>query len=116
MRPIARWRHMMSSVVVVEPRTGTDGDSGVGTYGSPLTYRAHLSRKVRLVRNAAGEEVNSGQAVYLDASVAVQPTDRVTLSTGDVGSTGSHQLQPAIIAVERRFDGDGPHHVVVYLE
>jgi hypothetical protein len=107
---------MMSSSVSVESRTGTDGDTGLGTYGTPLVYRAHLSRKVRMVRNVAGEEVQSGQAVYLDASVAVQPADRLTLSTGDVGTTGEHVLRPTIIAVERRFDGAGPHHTVVYLE
>jgi hypothetical protein len=116
MRPIARWRHLMSSVVTFEPRTGTDTDTGLPTYGAATTYRAHLSRKRQLVRGEAGLEVDSGQTVHLDAAPAIEPTARITLSTGDVGSTEASAIHPAIVAVERRYDQSGPHHTVVYLE
>lgn len=115
MRPISRWAHLMSSVVAVEPRTGLDRYAQPA-YGAAVAYRAHLSRKRRLVRNAAGQEVVSGQAVYLMTNADIQPTARVTLSSGDVGSTEATALQPVLVAVERRFDGAGPHHVVLYME
>lgn len=114
MRPIARWRHMMSSTVSVQERTGMDG-YGKPTFGAASSYRAHLARKRQLVRDAVGQEVVSNQAVYLETTVNIQPTAKVTLSTGDVGSTESFALSPSIVAVERRFDQNGPHHVVLYL-
>lgn len=116
MRPIAAWRHLMSSVVTFEPRTGTDTDTGLPTFGSAVTYRAHLSRKRQLVRGEAGLQVDSAQAVHLDAAPLIEPTARITLSTDDVGSTGDSALHPTIVSVERRYDQSGPHHTVVYLE
>ncbi len=114
MRSINHFLHMMSSSVQVAERSGSDG-YGKPTYGSAATYRAHLSRKRRLVRNESGQEVVSGQAVYLATSANIQPTARITLSTSDVGSTEQWAVQPPIMSVERRFDGAGPHHVVLYL-
>lgn len=115
MRPIARWLHLMSSTVTVEARTDDD-TSGYPTpqYAAGVAYRAHLSRKRRLVRTLGGEQVVSDMAVYLATSDAVEPTARLTLSTGDVGSTEATALQPAIVAVERHFDAAGPHHTVLF--
>ena len=114
MRPISRFRHLMSSTVTVAPRSGNDG-YGKPTYGAAVTYRAHLSRKRNVVRGSTGQEVVSQQAVYLATADNIQPTARVTLTTGDVGSTTPDAINPLILAVERRFDGNEPHHVVLYL-
>jgi hypothetical protein len=35
------------------------------------------------------------------SNAAVRPEDRITLSTGDVGSTESYAINPAIVAIER---------------
>jgi hypothetical protein len=105
---------MMSSFVAVEPRTGTSGTTGLPTYGAATTYRAHIERKVRLVRNDKGQEVVSGSRAYLMSNVALEPTVRATLTTADAGSTMPHAIQPPIVAVERRFDQRGPHHTVLH--
>lgn len=115
MRPISRWRHMMSSVVTLERRLKTDGD-GNPEYDAPVPYAAHIARSRTLLRGAMGQEVDSQQAVYLATTDLVQPEDRITLSTGDVGSTEERAIHPAILRVEPRFDGAGVNHVVVYME
>ena len=104
----------MSSVVLVANRTCSDGYGKPG-YGSATAYRAHLSRKRRMVRTAVGQEVVSEQAVYLAGSPAMLPSAQVTLSTADVGSTEDWAIHPTIQAIERRFDDTGPHHVCIYL-
>jgi hypothetical protein len=104
----------MSSTVTVEAATGRDG-YGKPTYGAATSYRAHVQGKRTLVRDALGQEVVSSQSVYLATGDPIQPTDRVTLSTADVGSTEGFALSPPILAVERRFDGNGPHHTVLRL-
>lgn len=114
MRPISRWAHMMASTVSIAARSSNDGYGGP-SYGSPVSYVAHLSRKRRITRSVGGQEVVSEQALYLDGSVNILPSAQVTLSTADVGSTESFDIHPLIQSVERRFDGAGAHHVVVYL-
>ena len=114
MRPVTAWSHMMSTTVRVAARTGLDG-YGKPTYGTDRTYRAHIARKRTFVRNQTGEVVESGQAVYLMTGDAIQPTARLTLSTGDVGSTGATETQPNILSVERRSDQKAAHHTVLFL-
>ena len=114
MRPITRWQHFMSSIVTVEPRSSNDG-YGKPTYGAAVTYPAHIGRGRHLVRTAAGQEVESEQTVHLSTATAILPTARITLSTGDVGSTEAASITPTIIAVDRLFDGGGAHHVVIHL-
>jgi hypothetical protein len=106
----------MSSRVQILARTGLNGYGEAGTFSAAVTYQAHLSGKRRMVRNSEGQEVVSSQAVYLAGAPAVQPGDRIVLSTDDVGSTASGALQPPILAVERLNDEYGPHHTVIFLE
>lgn len=114
MRAVTLFAHLMSSSVSVQARTGLDR-YGMPTYGAATSYRCHVSSKRRLVRDERGQEVVSSQAVYLASSVAVEPTAKVTLSTGDVGSTAAGALSPDIITVDRRFDESGAHHTVLFL-
>lgn len=114
MRPISSWAHMMSSTVTVAPKTGMD-TYGKPTYGTPVSYKAHISRKKMLVRGAGGQEVESQQQIHLMGSPAVVPTAQLTLSTADIGSTQPAALNPTIVGVERRSDGRGPHHTVLFL-
>lgn len=115
MRPIAAWRHMMSTTITVEPLASKDA-YGKPTYGSPVTHNCHIAGVRTLIRDMQGEEVVSSQALYLEATVDILPTARVTLSTADVQSTAPNALQPPILNVERRFDQAGPHHIVVRLK
>lgn len=114
MRSIDHWVHLMSSQVGIADRTGVDGYSAP-TYGSVNSYRAHLSQRRKVVRNMAGQEIVSQQALYLDGNPNILPTAQVTLSTDDAGSTENWALHPPIIAIERRNDQYGPHHTVVFL-
>lgn len=114
MRPIQRFRHLMSSTVQVAQPSGMN-EYGEETYGPDVSYRAHLRGEHKLVRALSGEEVTSSKRIYLEATVNVNPNSRITLSTGDVGTTESGLRQPPILAIERRFDGNGAHHVVIHL-
>lgn len=114
MRPIGRWAHFMSSTVTVAARTGNDG-YGAPTYGTAVTYQAHLGKGKHFVRTAGGQEVESEQTVHLNTTTAILPTAKLTLSTGDVGSTEAADINPTIIAVDRLFNGTGAHHIVLHL-
>ena len=104
----------MSSTVLIAARSGNDG-YGKPTYGSDVSYTAHLGHERKLVRTPGGQEVESGQQIHLSGSPAVQPTARITLSTADVGSTEAFAINPTIISVDRRFDGIGAHHTVIFV-
>ena len=104
----------MSTTVSIAARSSVDG-YGKPTYGTDVTYRAHLSRKRQLVSSGTGEVIESLMALHLNGSPLVLPDARITLSTGDAGSTTPSILQPDIKAVERRADGAGAHHTVIYL-
>ena len=114
MRPIGRFAHLMSSQVQVEYPTGRD-DYGKLTFNpTPVMLQCHISRGVRLVPTTPGNEIVDAVEIHLNSVVAVPPLSRITLSTGDVGSTESFDRQPRLLAVERRFDEKGPHHTVLY--
>ena len=114
MRPIQRFRHLMSSTVQIAQPAGMN-EYGEESYGADVSYRAHLRGEHKLVRDAGGEEVVSSKRIYLEGTANINPNSRVTLSTADVGTTESGLRQPPILAIERRFDQNGPHHVVVHL-
>lgn len=119
MRSIQRFSHLMSSTVLVAQRTGMDG-FGSPVFGPDVPYRAHIVGKQQVVRRLNGEgvseEVVSSTTVYLATTAAMRPGSRVTLSTGDAGSTEADVRQPPLLASIRRFDQSGPHHTVLYLE
>ena len=115
MRRISRSRWMMTSSVTVEPMTSRSG-YGTPTYGAAVSYRAHLIGGGKAVRDAAGLQITPDWTVYLDGAPTVQATDRVTLSTGDVGSTEAYALHPLVLVGMRRFDEKGPHHTVLLLK
>lgn len=112
MRPIRGFEHLMSTSVTVAARTSEDR-YGKPTYGTPVRYKAHISNTRTLVRTLTGQQVESGQAIYLSTTAAIQPSAQVTLSTADVGSTQEAAIHPTIISVERLSDKSGPHHVVL---
>jgi hypothetical protein len=106
MARIATWRHLMRQTVLIAPRTGDDR-FGVPAYGSDVPYRGRLVGKRRLVLNQLGHQVVSSQTLYLASGDNVLPDARVTLSTGDVGSTESWALTPKILATGRYPDETG---------
>jgi hypothetical protein len=105
---------MMSSSVLIAAKTGMD-TYGKPTYGADVAYRAHIARGRTMVRTVTGQQIESGQAVYLSGSDAIQANARLTLSTADTGSTESFAINPTILKVDRLNDENGPHHVVLWL-
>lgn len=114
MRGISAWAHMMPDSVTYEARTGTDG-YGDPTWGTAATYKARVVGEQKLIRGFSGLEVLAAQTVYLGAAIVVQPTDRITLSTGIVASTQATAMQPPILGAKRLPDQGGTHSVVLYL-
>lgn len=113
---VERFRHLMGQSVSVAPFSGRDG-YGEPTYGSAVTYRARVVGKIRNVRSASGQEVVSSQTVYLMTAAVVTPLDKLTLSTGFVGSTAADRTTPPILATGRYPGTDGrPNHTVLFLQ
>ena len=100
--------------VQVAARTGVDG-YGQPTYGSNVAYRVRISGKRRLIRNDQGAEVLSTHSVYFAASPAVGAHDKITLSTGDVNSTETGAINPAILSVGKFPDDQGRTNLTVFL-
>lgn len=104
----------MSSSVLVAHRTGFNAQ-GKAVYGPDVRYPAHIAGKRQMVRNAAGQEVVSSQAVYVGTKDPLLMSDRLTLDVKDVTSTDNASVMPTVLSVYRRFDEFGGHHTVMYL-
>lgn len=98
----------------VAPWTGSDA-YGEATYGADIKHAVRLVARHRLVRSPQGEQVVSTHTAYFLAALNLDVHDRVTLSTGDVGSTETTVRRPAILSVGRYPDDRGRTYVVAYL-
>jgi hypothetical protein len=78
---------------------------GKSTYATSRTLRCRVAKKVRMVRNAAGEETVSSTQVWLDDVYGVEVDDKLTLPDGTA---------PTILFVET-FETLLPHEKV-YLQ
>ena len=97
---IRQFAPLMTQTVAIAPWTGYDA-YGQPSWGSDVTYKAAVIGEIKLVRDKTGQTVPSKQRVYLMGAPAIGPEDRVTLSTGDVGSTEQYAIRPPILAVGR---------------
>ena len=94
--------------------TGYDS-YGQPAWGADTTYQAAVIGEMKLVRDFHGQQVPSRQTVYLMAALAMQPNDRITLSTEDVDSTEDFALKPPIVSVGRYPFLRGQYFTAVYL-
>lgn len=113
-RPIASWAHLLPDVVTYEARAGIDA-YGTPTYATAMTIKARVVGDQKLIRSFSGLEVVAAHTVYLGSTIIAQPTDRITLSTGIVGSTQATAISPPILGAKRIPDQSGQHSTVVYL-
>lgn len=97
---VRQFRRLMHQSVLVAAAS-TYGQDGARSYGSDVQYQCAVIGEGKLTLGANGQQVVSRQSVYLMSNAAIRPEDRITLSTGDVGSTESYAIQPPILAVER---------------
>ena len=114
MSGLAAWRDLYTQRLTVEPVSGRDR-FGNKTYGTAVTYVARVVGKRKQVLTDGGQMVVAKQVAYLFTADPVLPDSRLTLSTGDVGSTEALAISPPILSVGRFPDERGQHHVVLYL-
>lgn len=115
MRSVTGWARMMNQTVSIAAPSSADV-YGERSYGSAVSYRCRLVGKRTLVRDTSGREVVSKQTLYLMTPNVIDPESLITLSTGDVGSTEGHAINPPILSVGRYpDDAGGFHHSVLYL-
>lgn len=112
--PISDWFDMMTQSVTFEPCSGRNV-RGEKTYGTAVTYQCRIAGKVQQVIGPEGRLVFSRQTIYLGTADAVDANGRITLSTGDTGSTEETATHPQILATARYPDGDGAHHSELFL-
>ena len=111
---VRQFAPLMRQRVALARMSGIDS-YGNRTYGSDVTYQCALVGEMKMVADKNGQEVLSRQAAYLMSNAAFTPSDRITLSTQDVGSTEAFALQPPILAVGRYPFTSGQFCTVVYL-
>jgi hypothetical protein len=106
---------LMKQSVTIEPFSSYDG-YGNASFGAGVEYEGAVVGKMERIVGTDGQEVPSRQTIYLNSAVTVRPEDRITLSTGDVGSTQSYAINPEIISVGRFPMGFSPGCTVIYLK
>lgn len=111
---IRQFAPLMRQRVTIESNAGYD-EYGVASYSTGVVYNAAVIGDMKMVRDKHGQDVPSKQTIYLMSNAPIRPEDRITLSTGDVGSTESFAVNPPIIAVGRYPFTAGQFLTVVYL-
>ena len=106
---------LMKQSVSLAPFQSYDG-YGSASYGSDVAYECAVIGEIKRVVTVTGQEVPSRQTVYLKSNVLVRPEDRITLSTGDVGSTEGYAINPTILSVGLFPFGTNAGITVVYLK
>jgi len=89
---------LMKQSVSIAPFQAYDA-YGDASFGADVAYEGAVIGEIKRVVTSDGQEVPSKQTVYLKSNAMVRPEDRITLSTGDVGSTEAYAINPTILAV-----------------
>jgi hypothetical protein len=103
---------LFDTTVTIEPRSSVD-EYDKPTYGSAVTYPAHIERSADFVRGEFGPEVVNRRKVFLYHTAwtsANIPTvnDRLTLDANHNG------IKPQIMMVQISSDEKGISHVVLW--
>ncbi len=101
----ADWKDMMPATIT-HAEFSARSAYGAPQFGTPVSYRARVVYKPRLVRGADGAEVISPVTVWLAEYVNVGAQDQITLPDGTT---------PTVIAVEKVPDEVGAHHTRIAL-
>ena len=112
--PISRWFDLMPQTVSIAS-VGALNDFGEPSYGADVSYKCRIVGRAENVVDDTGQEVFSRSHIYLGSNVKIGAADRVTLSTGDVASTGQEIVSPTILAVSHIPDQTGLHHTKIWL-
>ena len=106
---------LMKNSITIQPFSSYDA-YGTASYGSAVDYECAVVGKMERVIGSDGQEVPCRQTVYLKSGVTLRPEDKITLSTGDVGSTQSYAINPTIISIGRFPFNGSSGCTVVYLK
>lgn len=104
MSGINDWLDLMPAVVTVQSFISRNAD-GAPQYGSPVSYRARVSNKNQLIRDASGEQVVARGVAWLATVDPLTVYDSYTLPDGTT---------PKILAVDQTPDEKGPLFTKVY--
>jgi hypothetical protein len=113
--PISRWFDMMPQTVNIATLSSLN-DFGEPSYGADVSYKARIVGRAENVVDWTGQEIFSRSHIYLGSNVKIGASDRVTLSTDDVASTGQEIVSPRILAVNHVPDQTGFHHTKIWLK
>ena len=97
---------MLTETVAIKPWSSQD-EYTEPTYGTSVDYKARVSGKRTLVRNADGQEVVSSKSVYLGQYLDVTTKAQITLPDATT---------PPILSVKQSPDDAGGYATVLYLE
>jgi hypothetical protein len=105
----AALRRLCNQTVTIEPFASYD-KNGKPTYGASVSYKAQITGKNRMVRDAQGLQVVASLTVILSQWVNVSTKDKLTLPVTYVPRT------PPILAVAKFQDETTTHHTTVYMQ
>lgn len=95
---------LLTSVVGIYSRLSVDG-YGKPTYGSAVNYQCRISERAVKVRDAQGEEIVADGSVLLGGHPVIPPDSKITLPDSST---------PVMIAINRAYDENGPHHTRIF--
>jgi len=101
---ISEWADMMPNTITVQAKSGVDAYNKP-TYATGTSYSARVVYKNKITVDAIGREVTARGVIYVAATGAISPEDKITLPDSST---------PQIISVERFPDENGAHHNQVY--
>ncbi len=95
---------MLNQTIILAEMASRDA-YGKPNYGTPVSYKARVTYKQDLLRDAAGREVLSKGFVWIQGAPTVSPEDQLTLPDNTT---------PPIVTTEIYYDEVGAHHTKVY--
>ena len=91
--------NLLNQTITLSTFNSTD-KYGDCSYNSPVSYKARVERRIKIVRSMQGMEAVSTAAIYLDGTVSLDSKGRDKITLPD-GST------PIILAISDGIDGGG---------
>jgi hypothetical protein len=109
----AALEELFDTTVTVAPRSGID-DYTKPTYGSAVTYSAHIERAEELLRTDVGQERVSKRKVFLYNAAGWTGSNMPTANSQLTLPATHPPTTPQIIMVQPVSDENGIHHVVLW--
>ena len=99
---------LMVHTILIAPRTGQNS-YGKPTYGSDVTHKGRIMRKVKRVLTDSGEERMSDRSIVLAEAASISALSRITLPAG------YEPLIPPVVAVRKFVAEDNSVHSIIFI-